>query len=187
VAYRDYRQEMSTALDAAIDQAVNDGPFVAAVLAEKLITELMVHDPGLLEEFLWEVAPDVIRREISARIHVRNLRAARSRRAHTFSRAIGDPQDGPAPTGSAPAEPAHLPSVFENVHTVNEEALRKKACDMTGGEHMYVARTKARVAKRELIVSAFHEAVARRVGDGVTSDVFTRAQYEEMYSSLMRP
>ena len=72
-------------------------------------------------------------------------------------------------------------------HVVNAEGLHKRAADMTGPDHLFVAEhTYQRSANVALMYAAFHRRVAARVGKSRTADVYTEQQYEAMFASITR-
>ena len=77
--------------------------------------------------------------------------------------------------------------MFSEAHVIDEDGTRKRAADMTGPEHLFVAEaTYKKSANRALMLAAFHQAVAKKVGKRRTGDVLTEEQYEALYLSITR-
>lgn len=169
-AGRDYAAEMAGRLRAV---AAGPGEWVAAVEAEKLAAELAERDPDLLDGWLHDIASDVIR------IHL--VRMANGTRS--ASRAGAKRRAFAAAAGEA-EETGDYSSLLEVVHTVDDEQTRKRAADMTGADHRYVAHAYRQDAKTSRMLAMFHEAVAKKVGVRLTSEVFDTAEYEAMFVSL---
>ena len=180
---RDYIAEMDARIRAATTGA---GPWVPTIVAQKLHAELLESDADLLDGWLHAVAADVIRQAITLRVRLRNGAARRGARAREFAAAARDLEDA-ADEAARGAAGARLVSLFESLHTVDEKNTHKRACDMTGPEHLFVARNQYEAkAKPLMMLAAFHKAVAKKVGQRLTSDVFTEEQYEAMYLSIAR-
>ena len=131
---RDYIAEM----DARIEAVTKGSDWVAAVVAAKLHASLLESDPDLLDGWLRSVAPDVLRQAITLRVRQSNARARRGARVREFADAARDMED--ASDGEARETAARrLLSLFEQIHTVDDSDTRKRACDMTGPEHLFVA------------------------------------------------
>ena len=179
---RDYIAEM----DARIEAVTKGSDWVAAVVAAKLHASLLESDPDLLDGWLRSVAPDVLRQAITLRVRQSNARARRGARAREFADAARDMED--ASDGEARETAARrLLSLFEQIHTVDDSDTRKRACDMTGPEHLFVAENQyERKAAPLLMEAAFHRAVAKKVGKRLTSAVFSAEQYQQMYLSIVR-
>ena len=168
---RDYIAEMST----LIEQATEGSDWIAAVVAAKLRARLAETDPDLLDGWLHAMAERMLTEVIG--LHVRSERAkARSRAG---SRAFREASDA-AEDGDDSAI-----GLFAVLHVVDEKNTQKRAADMTGPEHLYVAEeTYQRTANEALMMAAFHRAVAKKVGKRKTADVLTEQQYEQMYRSI---
>jgi hypothetical protein len=172
---RDYLAEM----DARIAAATEGSGWVAAIVAEKLHAELLETDPDLLDGWLRATAADTLRLAIGMRSRNQRLIARRRAGARAFSEAAGEAEQ----TGDT----APLIGLFTVDYVVDAENTRKRAADMTGPEHLFVAEnTYQRSANQALMLAAFHRAVAAKVGDQRTSDVFSPEQYERLYLSITR-
>jgi hypothetical protein len=178
---RDYIAEM----DARIEAATKGSGWVAAVVAEKLCSQLLESDPGLLDGWLRAMAVPLLRRVIGLRVHQAGRAAKRSARVRAFASVAADLEaaEGDERTSVAAA----LLGMFSEIHVVDEDQTRKRAADMTGPEHLFVAEnTHQRTANTALMLAAFHRAVARKVGKKRTADVLSEEQYESMYISIVR-
>jgi hypothetical protein len=178
---RDYIAEM----EARIKAATAGSDWVAAIVAEKLRAEILENDPELLDGWLHAMAVPLLRRVIGLRVHHENRAAKRGARARAFASAAAGLEDADA-NGREPAAAALL-GMFSEIHVVDEGQNRKRAADMTGAEHLFVAEnTYQRSANTALMLAAFHCAVAKKVGKKRTADVFSEEQYEALYISIVR-
>lgn len=179
---RDYIAEM----EAHIEAATKGSDWVAAVVAEKLCSQLLESDPELLDGWLHVMAVPLLRRIIGLRVHSQRRAIKRGARVRAFSDAVAD-LEGAAEEGGRVSAAAVLLGMFSEIHTVDEDQTRKRAADMTGPEHLYVAEnTYQRSANTALMLAAFHRAVAKKVGKRRTEDVFSEQQYEDLYISIVR-
>lgn len=172
---RNYIAEM----DARIAGATSGSGWVAAIAAQKLHAELLETDPDLLDGWLHARAVDILRRTIGLRESSRSS-AARNRAG---ARAFSDAADEAEATGDF----STLPGMFAIAYVIDKDETRKRAADMTGADHLFVAEhTYERDARQSMLLAQFHRAVAKKVGKRKTSDVFTEEQYEAMYLSVTR-
>lgn len=174
-AERDYIAEMSKRVEAAT-QGSN---WVAAIVAEKLHAQLLETDQELLDGWLHAVAVDTLRLAIGTRSRVQRTAARQRSGSRAFREAAKEAEE----TGDT----APLLGLFSLDYVIDEANTRKRAADMTGPEHLFVAEnTYQRSANEALMLAAFHRAVAEKVGAKRTSEVFTEAAYEAMYMSVAR-
>ena len=159
-------------LDKIIDDLIGGQPWTATVVADQLIKQLRATDPELLAGWLDTYAHTLIARHITGRA---NLERRHAHRDAAQARVRGDFHSG---------DPERL-TPYTSWHVVNDELMRKRASEMTGREHGYVASQYRTSSRRTAMLARFHEAVAKKCGaDGVTSDFFTEQQYIEMLQSL---
>jgi hypothetical protein len=178
---RDYIAEM----DAHIAAATSGSDWVAAIVAEKLCGQLLEGDPDLLDGWLHAMAVPLLRRAIGLRIHQERCAAKRGARAREFAAAAADLES--ADGEERESVTAALLGMFSEIHVVDADQTRKRAADMTGSEHLFVAEnTYQKSANTALMLAAFHRAVAKKVGKKRTADVLSEDQYEAMYLSITR-
>jgi hypothetical protein len=181
LSVRDYAREMQE----RIAQATDGTRFAVPVVARRLFEELSREDPELLDGWLREQGLAALTRAVGNR--VRNLRSQarqqverRSRMsrhgsaAARFGQAVRDFEAGQVTALSA----------YTALHVVNSRHDRARACDMTGPDHQFVAGKYEGTAVESFLLSAFHSAVADRVGDSITSNVLTQDEYEDLYRSI---
>lgn len=174
-AERDYLADM----DEQIGASTRGDGWVAGIAAEKLHAQLLETDPDLLDGWLRAVAVQVLREAIGARSRVQRTVARRRAGSRAFQKAAREAED----SGDA----APLLGLFAVNHVVDGDRNRKRAADMTGPEHLFVAdNTYQRSANESLMLAAFHRAVAGKVGERRTSEVLTEEQYERLYLSIAR-
>lgn len=169
---RDYTAEM----DAFIEANWPKGDFVASVVAQDWAEELERTDSDLLAGFMQTYA-------VKAFIEIIALRDRRLRstnRARASAREAGDALKRVQTGESSIADE----SIFEVRYVVDGENTRRRMADMTGPDHLFVANNYESTAKQAKLKSAFHRAIAKKVGGRRTSDVFTAEQVQAMYRSI---
>lgn len=172
---RDYLAEMGERIRAA----TTGSGWVAAIVAEKLHAGLLENDPDLLDGWLHAMAVQALRQEIGLRARVERTVTRRRAGARAFASAAGD--------AGQSGDPAPLLGLFRVTHVIDPQNTRKRAADMTGEEHLFVAEnTYQRSAHEALTLAAFHRAVGKKAGKRRTADVLTEEQYEAMYLSITR-
>jgi hypothetical protein len=172
---RDYAAEMG----ARIETATSGSDWTAAVVAEKLHAELLETDPELLDGWLRLMAADTLRLAIG----LRSRRQRTVARVRARSRAFGKAAEAAEESGDV----TPLIGLFAVDYVIDSDNTRKRAADMTGPEHLFVAEnTYQRSANEALMLAAFHRAVAAKVRNRKTSDVFSAEQYERLYLSVTR-
>jgi hypothetical protein len=176
---RDCLSEMSALINAALP----DGEYVAPLVAHDLVEKLRVNDPDLLAGWLWERAEVTMTAYISDRI--KNRRNA-SRESLSRSAFAGAAERFAATGDGAAMREAVVQRPFDAEHVVNEGLLRRKVAEMTGEDHLFVAKEYADTKQTAALLESFHRAVAKKVGKRKTKDVFTEVQYVEMYQSITR-
>lgn len=147
-----------------------DGDFVLAELVQKTRAYLEETDTALLEEF-----KDLLLDE-----HLHNCYGAilRSRRARGRARAKSEA------FGEAIARGDFSP--FDEPYPVDAESgIWRPVRYMTGTDHQFVATNYERSANTDLLLAAFHRAVAKKVGKRETGEVMTEEQYVRLYQSIV--
>ena len=170
---RDYLIEMNDRMDDA-----TQGEWVAAVVAQQLHDDLTQTDPDLLEGWLREIAVEALRHVLAARSRSRRTIARQRAGSRRFAQAAADAE--------ASGDSAPLLGLFETDLVVNADQLRKRAADMTGPDHLYVAERYRATEAEAKMLAAFHRAVAERVGQRRTSEVFSPEEYERLFTSITR-
>jgi hypothetical protein len=177
---RDYLAEV----DELICQMITGSGWVASVIAAQLHRKLLSDDPDLLDGWLHELAEDMLRVVISRKVRAANTAARNAASRKTFREAAQALED--ADEGDREEAGRRLLSVFDAVHVVDEDNTRKKARDMTGAEHEFVAETRYALQARRLeMLSHFHRAIAEKVGDNRTEDVMDEGTYVRLYRSIV--
>lgn len=175
---RDYLGEMNDAIDAMLP----NGDYVAPLVAHELVEKLLANDPDLLRgwcEARYEpILADFIHHKVKGRRSASREAAARS----AFAEAAGSF----AATGNVTALREAVRSPFDTEYVVNHGLLRRKVRDMTGPDHLFVAREYAESKQTAMLLESFHRAVAKKVGQQRTGEVFTEETYLAMYRSITR-
>lgn len=175
-ATRDYVSEMNE----RIAELTSELQYAVPDLTIELYNELLESDPDLLNGFLHAIAQRVLGRAIGEHVRAQRSRA-RSAAQHST----------PAERFSAAAQAwergdSAALDLYVSMHVVNPEMDRKRACDMTGSEHRYVARQYARSAVKSGLLNMFHLLVADRVGEQLTSQAMNATEYQALYNSMTR-
>lgn len=85
------------------------------------------------------------------------------------------------------AEPdAVVLRAFAFEYVIDEQNTRRTVANMTAADCRFVAEQYERTAREAKLESAFHRAVAKKIGVQRVGDVFTEEQYLEMYQSVTR-
>ncbi len=172
---RDYLQEMDslvTALKTA--RTSRPAPYSPRALAARVYQHCQENDPDLLlgwllmraEDVLWQTIRDQDR---SMRTHARTTS---SRKA--FGRAAQRAENGEE---QAIADWLNTPW---SVGSGQTKLLR----DMTADDLMSSSEYYTAQARRNEMQSLFLEAIAKRVGDGVVSELYSNSDLEMMWRSL---
>lgn len=171
VTDRDYLTEMARAVEASIPA----GDYVASVVAAELVEQLRAQDPELLSGYLHlkaaVILADVVARRSNSMRQATRLGAPRkafAEAARTFA-ADGDPR-------------ALRP--FSAEYVVDDENTRRSVANMTASDCRFVAAKYEDASRISKLEAAFHRAVAKKIGSSAVGEVFTEAQYLEMYRSV---
>lgn len=150
------------------------GDFVPAIIGHKLADFLRETDPDLLAGWLDERAAMFLTRTITERLRSVRARTLSQAAASRFAAAAAAAEDGDY-------EPL---SHFAVVYAIDDENTRRPVGEMTGADHRFVASNYQASGRYDLMLAAFHEKVAKKVGSRTTADVFSEEQYDAMLRSL---
>lgn len=156
-------EQLRAEVERAIQQA--GGDFVPALIAEKVISNC---DAAVLDAWLHERAPYFLTAEISSWLRSERSRAHHHAKAVAFGQAVEE--------GSV--------SEFSVVYEVDEDHTRRRVADMTAADHRFVAAAYHRSARTDLMLAAFHKAVAKKIGRRKTSEALTEEQYVRLMRSI---
>lgn len=167
---RNYLSDM----DAAIEEAMPDGDYVAPSVAVDLVAHLRSMDPDLLAGWLnlraEVVLADVIARRSNSKRQTARILAPR----RAFAEAARSFQsDGEAVV--------LRPFAFEYV--VDAANTRRTVAQMTAADCLFVAGRYEDSARTARMEAAFQKAVAKKLGERTVAEVFTEEQYLSMYQS----
>lgn len=156
-------------IDRGLDQDNPDG-VAAGALAASIFRRLQDEDPALLREWMAAVALPTLSSLVSRRIASRNATARRRLQVRAFGEAAlsGD---------------ADLLEAFTMMHPT-PSGVRKRACDMTGREHEFIAGSAQRTGDTYLMVAEFHRQVGRKAGDRPVRDVMDAVTYGRLLQSI---
>jgi hypothetical protein len=171
VTDRDFIAEMSQAVEGAIPE----GDYVASVIAAELVERLREQDPELLSGYL-HLKAAVILADVVARRSNSKRQAAR----------IGAPRKAFAEAARSftAGGDVKVLSPFSAEYVVDDENTRRSVANMTADDCRFVASKYEDAARISKLEAAFHRAVGKKIGSSVIGEVFTEAQYLEMYRSV---
>lgn len=163
------------AFETALDEYIESlsGDFVAAVVAEKFVAQLREKQPGAVEDWLDRHCVALVTEQLTKRIGATRNRAAQQVKRKAFADAVED-------------DDTEALSQFADWKVIDAENTRRKVADMTGADHAFVADAYGRSGRYDLMLEAFHKAVAKKVGKRRTADVLTEEQYGSLFASLTR-
>jgi len=169
---RDYIAEMR----AVIEAETGEGPYVSAVVAGHIARKLAVTDPDLLDGWLHQMAPFLIR-------HMINLRDCSTRtKARTGARRQQFSEDATAFERGDRSAMSHWLDIR---HVVDDEGTRKRLADMCAADLTRVADEYTARASENAMHAAFLKAVARKLGTKKTvADVFDEPSLDRLWRSL---
>lgn len=168
---RDYLADMN----AAIEEAIPDGDYVAPLVAADLVDRLRVEDPDLLTGWL-DVKASVFLADAVARRSNSRRQAAR---VAAPRKAFAEAARSFADTGEAA-----VLRPFAAEYVVDEENTRRAVARMTAEDCRFVAGRYDETARQAKLEASFHRAVAKKIGARVVGEVFTEEQYVAMYQSV---
>lgn len=172
VKKRDYLKEMGERIDNAIPSYSD---WVPAIVAQELSEEIWQQDPDLFVGFLTLKATELIRTEITSRSRRRRARLRANHVATVFQEAVKEYEQ----TGDK-----KVFDVFDLTFEVDNEHTRRRLGDMVGSDHLWVASRYHLSANKQLLLAAFHKAVADQIGVRRTSDVYSEEQLIRQYKSI---
>lgn len=167
---RNFAAEMRTVMDSE----TAGGPYVSAVVAERIVEKLTATDPELLDGWLHAQAVGFLRhainlRDCSQRTHAR-LTASRS----VFRNAADAAEAG---------DTEQLGSFLQTVYVL-EDGSRKRLAEMRRPELLFAADGYERKAADMLLQEAFLRALAKKVGSKKVSDVYDENKISELWLSI---
>lgn len=168
---RDYLADMNE----AIENAIPDGDYTAPLVAADLVDRLRVEDPDLLTGWL----------ELKAAVFLADAVARKSNSKRQLAR-VGAPRRAFAEAAQSFADEgdATVLRPFAAEYVVDEKNTRRTVGQMTGADHLFVADRYEDTEKRAKLEKSFHRAMAKKVGNRLTTEVFSEEQYVAMYRSV---
>lgn len=159
-----------------LDTFIPEGDFSVKTIAEKVTKFMVEQEPEFLQEFSGE---------LFNRWLVEHLRTVSRNRRRELFRATreGNIRDTLDKISTGDKEAL---DVFKAAYCINEENVWRHVGDMSAKDHIYVATQYENSAKRDLMLSAFHKAVAKIVGDKATSDAMTEEEYVKLYAKFVK-
>ena len=158
-----------------IDDAMEQGPYIASHLATELVTKLREEDPALLAEWLDVHAEQIMRDAVSS--------ISRSRRAYVRANASRSVFRNAVERHEA-GEPELLHGWLEQEYPIGPENIRKRLGQMYREEVLYASQMHAHMARGNQMQSAFLRAVGEKVGARQVQDVFDNDQLNTLWKSI---
>ena len=149
-----------------------DGDFVPAIVAQEFVDEMAREHPEELMSWLSGRAVQFCTVMLSRRLRQERLQWDRRSGARGFAESAKSDDVSP-----------FLVVTYE----IDAEHTRRPLGQMTAADHMFVAARYRESGNRALMLAAFHEAVARKVGSKTTAEALTEEQYERMSRRLLDP
>lgn len=172
---------MSSVVDELILQyADRKADIVPAECATKILEKLREEHSEDLAVWLDSLARAVIRERLTSIIRSRRSRARSDAPKRRFAHAV---EQGAEAVARHVREVAAV-SFFDTRFNVGDN-IQRRFGDMTGADHLFVARSFESSANHDLMLAAFHRAVAKRVGKKITADVLTEDQVRSMRDSMV--
>lgn len=153
-----------------------DGDFVPAVVAAKVHAVLLETAPDVLDEWLRANSVIFLTDRIGQRLRQKRAVAAHQAKA----RAFGD--------AAVRAERGDVTAMrhFDVSYPVDDQNTWRRVGDMTGSDHLFVASRYQASGAYDLMIAAFHRAVAKKVGKKATAEVLTEEQYDALLRSVVK-
>lgn len=159
-----------------IDQATSNGPYVAAVVAERIVEQLRDDDPELLDGFLDLQAVQIVRdmiihRDASKRAYARVMGSRSVFAGHLEQYEQGD---------------AHALDGWLRTPFTCEGGLRKKLADLTAADLEYVASTYEARAQENALMAAFLRALLKTAKSKrrTVGELFDETKLNAMWASI---
>lgn len=146
------------------------GGAVAVVEAQRLFDRLVAERPDDLAAMLHDYGPFLFAQIIRDR-----LRSVRAHRGMTA--AAAEFEEAAAEFGAGAITAGEFLGTFAIPHRVSPDGAVKRAGEMTGSDHLFVSERYGESAKTFKLRAAVHAAVAKRIGDRRTDEVYTEAEY----------
>jgi hypothetical protein len=162
-------------VEGLLDEAAEDAEFIPAVSAAKLAAGLREQDPASLSEWLDMHAEEFLTEALQRRIKGSRASALRRAKARAF---------GEAASAAASGDTEAL-AHFSVLYVVSADNTRRRVGDMTGGDHRFVSASYGASGRHDLMLEAFHLAVAKKVGRRRTADAMTEEQYDALLRSTV--
>ena len=170
---RDFVGEMRALCEKAISDTEQPNP----VVAQEIVDRLLGGDPELLSGWLLAKAPTIVCDYLRQIDHTSRGRVRITAPGKAFADAAARFEAGQS----------DAMVVFEARYVVNEDGARRRVADMTGPDHVFVAREYAESARTQKFLESVHRAVAKKVGDRKTSEVYTPEQYVALFDRTPQP
>lgn len=150
------------------------GDFRVTDEADKFLVWIRAEHPEVLATWLDETAHRFVARALGDMLRSSRGRSMRALSIERFRDRVKAYEAGDIEA-----------DVFAQSFVVDERSTRRSLGQMTGKDHQFVSRSYGMTAKTANLLAHFHEALAKRLGDRRTEDVFTRDQYLALYESIV--
>lgn len=167
---RNYAAEMR----AIIDEETSHGPYVSAIIAERIVEKLKANDQDLLLGWLVSQAHHIIRQSINLRDASQRTHARATAARDVFAEAALEAQEG---------NRERLTHFLDTVYVI-DGGSRVKLGQMREPQLLFVADGYKRRAEDAMMQQAFLRALARKVGNDRVSDHFTESDLAKLWRSI---
>lgn len=166
-----------TEMRALIDEETSHGPYVSAIIAEKIVQKLQANDPELLEGWLHAQAVHILRQAINLRDSSHRTHARITASRSVFAKAAIEAKEGNTePLGK-----------FLETRYVVEDGSRVRLADLREPQLNFVADSYKKRAQDALLQQAFLRALARKIGSDSVADHFDEDDLSKLWRSIGTP
>lgn len=152
------------------------GGEVPALAAHDLFQKMAANHPEDLARMLHEHGPFLFTQIFRDRLRSTRSKGVSERAATQFGEAAAQFTAGDLSVGE-------FRGAFALPHRVGLSGAVKRAGEMTGADHLFVSERYNESAKTFKMRAALHAAIARKVGDRRTDEVYTETEYAALVGS----
>lgn len=151
------------------------GDWTVSQVCEKTVAFLEEVEPELFAVWVREMALQTLQEFLRKRQASQRTKWRQHAKGRVFADRVAEFE--------ADGDPEHL-SIFDQSYVVNAEQIRRRMADMTGADHLFVAKNYEQSAEKQAMLAAFHRKVAQMVGERRTADVLDEETLERIYQSI---
>lgn len=163
-------------MDDTIKTFIPEGDFSVSVVTEAITEYLMKNESEFIAEFQAELLSKWLHEYLSSTLRGRRQELYRATRSSNIKETLEKITSGDKEAVDA----------FRVTYVVNDENTWRHLADMTGEDHLYVAKSYEISGKKSLLLSSFHKAIAKKLGNKKTSEVISEEEYLKLFSSMVK-